>query len=505
MAEPASAFRATSARRLASAFRRADSHTIAPGLTPPWAAGGDSRAGAGGAPVGAASDSGPAGDAAGAAGAGTTDISIRVRLIGAFVIIGFAALATAFMTGFQLDGVRAAVPPDMAADQRAALIDAIASTRLMAYITAGATALLAVILGTVIALSVANPIQRITHALARISEGDTDVAIPQARSADELGVMAGTLQTFKENTLEVQRLMAEREEARRRQEEEQAALREQLGRELESTVQTRVAEAEQEVRDLRGIATEMLEAQQAANQRAGEMDAASGRANEIASSFAGSADDLSGAITDIEQRVDQTTEMSNQAAEDARQADSDISALVQAADSITQVIDLINDIAGKTNMLALNAAVEAERAGQAGRSFQVVAREVKNLSRQTAEATKQVESHIADIRSKTDNTAKRVREIIDVIGMINNAAGDIKSAVEQQSQTASQISRDAREASEQTQVMQQGIRSVAQKTQDTETAAAKVRDSAETVGQSVGTIRQEVDRFLDNTIRANAS
>ena len=505
MARPAGNYRPTSTRRLVSGYRRVESHVIAPRLTPPDAANTDAAApSAAGtaAPVGSAEMTE---DAPGAAGAGITDISIKVRLIGAFALIAFAALATAFITGFQLDGVRAALPADMAADQRRALLDALAGVRVMAYIAAGATALLAVILGTVIALSVANPIQRVTYALAQISEGKTDVAIPQARSADELGVMAGTLQTFKDNTLEIQRLMAEREQERERQEAEQRELRERLGRDLENTVRSRVDAAEEEVAGLRRIAAEMLEAQQATNARAGEMDAASGRASEIAANFANSADELSGAVTDIAQRVDQTTDMSNQAAEDARQADSDINALVQAADSITQVIDLINDIAGKTNMLALNAAVEAERAGKAGRSFQVVAREVKNLSRQTAEATKQVESHVADIRSKTDNTAKRMRGIIDVIGMINTAAGDIKAAVEQQSQTAEQISRDAREASEQTQVMQQGIQSVAQQTRDTETAAGKVRDSAETVGQSVESIRQEVDRFLDNTVRANAS
>jgi len=503
MARSASVHRTTSTQRLTSAYRQTSGYMIAPGLTPPDAANTDARPaadhGAGTAPP----ERG--GDVEAAAQAGMTDISIKIRLIGAFVVIAVAALATAFITGLQLDGVTAAVPQDLAAEDRAAIRDAVGGARTMAYITAGTTALLAVILGTVIAVGIANPIQRVTRALSRLSGGDTNVEIPQARSADELGVMAGTLATFKERTLENQRMIQERAEEQRRQEDEQRQLRERLANDLESTVSSQVGQAEQEVGGLRRLAEQMFESQRVANERARDVGQASGRASEIATSFAGSVEELSNAITDIEQRVDQTTEMSNQAAEDTRQADSDINALVQAADSITQVIDLINDIAGKTNMLALNAAVEAERAGKAGRSFQVVAREVKNLSRQTAEATKQVESHVADIRTKTDNTAKRMRGIIDVIGMINTAAADIKAAVEQQSQTASQISKDAHEASEQTQVMQQGIESVAQQTQDTENAAGKVRDSAETVGTSVESIRREVDRFLENTVKAQHS
>ena len=500
MAISASAYRTTSTRRLTSAYRRTSSYTVAPGVTPPDAANADMPPGTNARAREVPADGGGQGEAA--ASTSMTDVSIKVRLIGAFVIIAAAALATAFITGMQLDGVTAAVPRDIAAEDRAAIRDAVGGARTIAYITAGTTALLAIILGTVIAVGIANPVQRVTRALSRLSGGDTSVEIPEARSADELGIMAGTLATFKERTLENQRMIRERAEEQRRQEDEQRQLRERLANDLESTVSSQVGSAESEVDGLRLLAEQMFESQHVANERARDVGQASGRASEIATSFAGSVEELSNAISDIEQRVDQTTEMSNQAAEDARQADSDINALVQAADSITQVIDLINDIAGKTNMLALNAAVEAERAGKAGRSFQVVAREVKNLSRQTGEATKQVESHIADIRGKTDQTAKRMRGIIDVIGMINTAAADIKTAVEQQSETAVQISKDAHEASEQTQVMQQGIESVAQQTADTENAAGKVRESAETVGKSVESIRREVDRFLENTVKA---
>jgi methyl-accepting chemotaxis protein len=519
MDHTASAYRPVSTLHPVSGLKPVTRRTVAPGLTPPPRANGLAN-GAGAWTEAPRAASAPARDRAAAAdiprratpseahgtlAASTSlaDVSIKVRLIAAFVLIACAAIATAMINGMELDGVIATLPGDLTAAQRDAITDAIAQARIVGYVAAAITAATAVGLGIVIALSIADPIQRITRAMSKLAAGDTDVEIPQARNADEIGVMAGTIATFKENTLEVQRLTQEREEEMRRQAAERRAIRERMGNELESTVTRMVDNARTEVNGLQLLAEQLFEAQTLANRRASEVNNASKRASEIAASFSGSVDDLSGAITDIEQRVEQTTDMSDQAAEDAREADTEINALVEAADSITKIIDLIRDIAGKTNMLALNATVEAVRAGEAGRSFQVVAQEIKNLSRQTADATEQVEGIIGDIRSKTGNTAKRVRGIIDVVGMINTAAADIKGAVEQQSRTAEQISADAKEASEQTQVMEQSIQSVAQQTQEIENSASKVRNSANSVGDSVDAIRDEVDRFLETAVKAD--
>jgi methyl-accepting chemotaxis protein len=69
--------------------------------------------------------------------------------------------------------------------------------------------------------------------------------------------------------------------------------------------------------------------------------------------------------------------------------------------SLTPLIDVISTIAKRTNLLALNAEVEAARAGEAGRGFAVVANEVRELSKQTANAA-------SDIGRKINATADKV-------------------------------------------------------------------------------------------------
>lgn len=424
------------------------------------------------------------------------DIPISTRMLGAFGVVAFMAVAASLVTTMQLDSVMEALSGDRAGAAR----QAIAEARRLSYGFTAAAVVIALGLGWVLAASVARPIGEITQSMDRLARGDLEVEVPAARRADDIGRMAHAISVFKENAQRVQSLMQEREEEQRRQERERRETQQRLGRELEASVSEQVSAVQAEVEQMRTLSAQMLEAQKEASHRTADVDGSARKALELAQSFAGSVQDLSGAISDIEQRVDQASQMSEQAAQDARETDDDISALVAAADSITQIIDLISDIAGKTNMLALNATVEAVRAGEAGRSFQVVAQEIKNLSQQTSDATKQIEGHIEDIRSKTGHTAKRVRGIIEVIGMIDQAASDISGAVEQQSRTAQQISSDAQEAESQTRGMQDGITTVRNGARETERSAGQVLDCAENVGGRVNGLRGEVDAFLQRTI-----
>jgi methyl-accepting chemotaxis protein len=101
---------------------------------------------------------------------------------------------------------------------------------------------------------------------------------------------------------------------------------------------------------------------------------------------------------------------------------------------VSRVSEEISLIARQTHLLALNAAIEAARAGESGRSFAVVAAEVKNLSAKTAQATGQIETTLAQLTQQTEqlinegsvNTerAHRVREGTRKIGDVVHATGD---------------------------------------------------------------------------------
>ena len=86
----------------------------------------------------------------------------------------------------------------------------------------------------------------------------------------------------------------------------------------------------------------------------------------------------------------------------------DMGQLGDNARAITQIMGVISDIADQTNLLALNAAIEAARAGEAGRGFAVVADEVRKLAEKTMASTNEVGSAISAINSSTEKSVRQV-------------------------------------------------------------------------------------------------
>jgi len=82
--------------------------------------------------------------------------------------------------------------------------------------------------------------------------------------------------------------------------------------------------------------------------------------------------------------------------------------LTESSQSAGKIIDAIKGIAKQTNLLALNASIEAERAGVAGRSFAVVAEEVRNLAVQSAYQVEEIEGIIGNMLSTIERTSQAV-------------------------------------------------------------------------------------------------
>src|SRR5260370_1398136 len=120
--------------------------------------------------------------------------------------------------------------------------------------------------------------------------------------------------------------------------------------------------------------------------------------------------------------------------------------LADNAGRISVVIDLIQTIASQTNLLALNATIEAARAGEAGRGFAVVASEVKSLANQTAKATDEIRSQIANMQQVTTSAVGAIRNIGTIIGEINDVTTAIAAAVEEQGAATREIARNIQHA-----------------------------------------------------------
>ncbi|AHM58272.1 methyl-accepting chemotaxis protein TlpA (plasmid) [Peptoclostridium acidaminophilum DSM 3953] len=106
-------------------------------------------------------------------------------------------------------------------------------------------------------------------------------------------------------------------------------------------------------------------------------------------------------VTELEQRFAENKRYSSEVSRNMEM-------LTESSQSAGKIIDAIKGIAKQTNLLALNASIEAERAGVAGRSFAVVAEEVRNLAVQSALQVEEIEGIIGNMLSTIETTSQAV-------------------------------------------------------------------------------------------------
>ncbi|MEQ1828507.1 MAG: PAS domain-containing methyl-accepting chemotaxis protein [Pirellula sp.] len=167
------------------------------------------------------------------------------------------------------------------------------------------------------------------------------------------------------------------------------------------------------------------------------------RASVASQSISGSVTQFATTIDDISSSVGQTVSLS----QDTKNIVEDTVRAVQGLDDssrvIGRVVEVIQELAEQTNLLALNATIESARAGEAGRGFAVVASAVKDLAKQTATATKDINTTVQEIQGKIDGVVDCTRLISERVSQVNDKMTSISSAVEQQSLAVQSISQTA--------------------------------------------------------------
>lgn len=161
-----------------------------------------------------------------------------------------------------------------------------------------------------------------------------------------------------------------------------------------------------------------------------------------ANSVATAIEELNASLNEVARNCQKELQIAAEANNNARNSKDVMDKLGAAAKSIGKVVEVINDIADQTNLLALNATIEAASAREAGKGFAVVASEVKELAKQTALATQEIQKQVEDIQTNTESAITAIESVSKVIEEVNVISQTIVSAVEEQSATVSEISRN---------------------------------------------------------------
>ena len=223
-------------------------------------------------------------------------------------------------------------------------------------------------------------------------------------------------------------------------------------------------------RDLAGISEHMTNGSEKTSTKAGKVTeaantmstnvtavaAAMEEASTNMSMVAAAVEEMTATINEIAENTGKASTITSEAVEQTGQAGTQVSELGQAAQQIGKVVETITEISEQVNLLALNATIEAARAGDAGKGFAVVANEIKELARQTAEATGEIKQKVEDIQSSTQGTVTRIGAITEVVNQVNEIVSTIATAVEEQSVTTKEIATNVNQAS-------QGIKEVSER------------------------------------------
>ena len=128
-----------------------------------------------------------------------------------------------------------------------------------------------------------------------------------------------------------------------------------------------------------------------------------------------------------------------------------------AMNQVQTVSSTIETIARKTNMLALNATIEAARAGDAGRSFAVVAAEVKKLAHDTRSATSQIASTIGELTREASAVTSEIKTGVERSRAAQNGFGQISDTVKEVTEIVSMVDRQTEGIAHSTSLIQTSV------------------------------------------------
>jgi methyl-accepting chemotaxis protein len=313
--------------------------------------------------------------------------------------------------------------------------------------------------------SLIRPVQAVRDATSKLGEGDLSARV-QVDTEDEVGSLAAAFDRAAENMKNAVRTIDQNATELAGASDQLASVSKQLG------------------------STAADNAQKATTASSG-----SAQINSSMQTLASSAEEMRTNIQEIANNGTAATTMAKEAVDLLAVSAQMMGRLDTSSAEIGEVVALIGRIAAQTNLLALNATIESARAGEAGKGFGVVAHEVKELARQSAEATGRIRGQVTAIQTDVADVVQGMNKVSEIVGKVHECQRGIAEAVEAQAAATREIGVHLTRTSHSSNQIGESIASAAEGAKSAAAGASQALAAAEGLRRMAEALRGAVSRF----------
>jgi methyl-accepting chemotaxis protein WspA len=330
------------------------------------------------------------------------------------------------------------------------------------------------------ARDLSSRIQLASEIANRVASGDLATEVPTTERNDEAGRL---LQAIHKMTLSLRGLVTRAKQASielMSTATEFAA----TSRQQEATVQSFGASTNQiaaAVKQISATSAELLSTMEGVNAVAGQT--------------AGMAEDGQAGLRNLDNTMERLAGAANTMA--AR-----LAAIREEAAEITGVVTTISKVADQTNLLSINAAIEAEKAGEQGLGFLVLAREIRRLADQTAVATLDIEQMVKQMQTavsagvmEIDRFAEEVKSGVSNVVRVGGQFGQIISQVKTLSERFDAVNHGMRSQSQGARQIGDAMGQMIDGARQTSVSLREFNSATESLRDAVSVLKQEIAQF----------
>jgi methyl-accepting chemotaxis protein len=369
----------------------------------------------------------------------------------------------------------------------------------------GLAVLISILVSIVITFSIVRPIKTVVSGLAEIAAGEADLTRRLTiEGRDEMSELATCFNQFTHKLQMIIKDFRENAQLIIHASDELAHLSLQMAANADSMAQksSNVATAaEQMLASIGSIA-------QSSDEMSAYTQSVSSTTEEMSQSMgavATAVEEMDTSMHDIAQNARHGDKISGQAIKQATAASHVVTLLDESSSKIDDITAVLKRIADQTNLLALNATIEAASAGDAGKGFTVVAKEIKELANQSALSADDIAERIEAVRENTQKAVTTIAEAVDTIGHFSQSVGIITQSVEQQTHASADIAYNVQQVNTGTSDIATSITELSKNALDMARVIGQAANVVNEVTINIKSVSQSAGRANDDSHKVKAS